>query len=74
MAFYGLSAAIPTTIGPVLAGLILDNFNPTCCGIWAVRCALFLRWAFMPSITSLGHRNVLLFIQLRPERRAARSL
>jgi MFS family permease len=28
MAVYGLSAAIPTTIGPGLAGLILDNFNP----------------------------------------------
>jgi MFS family permease len=28
MAVYGLSAAIPTTIGPVLAGLVLDNLNP----------------------------------------------
>jgi len=28
MAVYGLSAAIPTTLGPGLAGLILDNFNP----------------------------------------------
>jgi MFS family permease len=28
MAVYGLSAAIPTTIGPGLAGLILDNFDP----------------------------------------------
>jgi MFS family permease len=28
MAVYGLSAAIPTMIGPGLAGLILDNFNP----------------------------------------------
>jgi MFS family permease len=28
MAVYGLSAAIPTTIGPGLAGLILDNYNP----------------------------------------------
>ena len=28
MAVYGLSAAIPTTIGPGLAGLILDNLNP----------------------------------------------
>jgi MFS family permease len=27
MAVYGLSAAIPTTIGPGLAGLILDNYN-----------------------------------------------
>jgi MFS family permease len=28
MAVYGLSAAIPTMLGPGLAGLILDNFNP----------------------------------------------
>lgn len=28
MAVYGLSAAIPTTVGPVLAGLVLDNLNP----------------------------------------------
>jgi MFS family permease len=28
MAVYGLSAAIPSTLGPGLAGLILDNFNP----------------------------------------------
>jgi MFS family permease len=28
MAVYGLAAAIPTTLGPGLAGLILDNFNP----------------------------------------------
>ena len=28
MAVYGLAAAIPTTFGPGLAGLILDNFNP----------------------------------------------
>ena len=28
MAVYGLSAAIPTTLGPGLAGLILDNYNP----------------------------------------------
>jgi MFS family permease len=28
MAVFGLSSIIPTTIGPGLAGLILDNFNP----------------------------------------------
>jgi len=28
MAVYGLSAAIPTTLGPGLAGLVLDNLNP----------------------------------------------
>ena len=28
MAVYGLSAAIPTMLGPGLAGLILDNLNP----------------------------------------------
>ena len=38
MAVYGLSAAIPTTIGPGLAGLILDNFNPNL--LWYVGGAL----------------------------------
>ena len=28
MAVFGLSWAIPATIGPSLAGLILDNYNP----------------------------------------------
>jgi len=28
MAFYGLSAAFPAMLGPGLAGLVLDNFNP----------------------------------------------
>ncbi|MBN2555839.1 MAG: MFS transporter [Anaerolineales bacterium] len=37
MAFFGLSWAIPSTIGPLAAGLIMDNFNPNwvwyACGI-----------------------------------------
>jgi MFS family permease len=28
MAVYGLAWAIPATIGPAAAGLILDNYNP----------------------------------------------
>jgi MFS family permease len=38
MAVYGLSAAIPSTIGPGLAGLILDNYNPNL--LWYVGGAL----------------------------------
>ena len=37
MAFFGLSWAIPSTIGPLAAGLIMDNYNPNwvwyACGI-----------------------------------------
>ena len=40
MAGYGLSAAIPTTIGPGLAGLILDNYNPNL--VWYIGGALCL--------------------------------
>ena len=40
MAVYGLSAAIPTTIGPGLAGLILDNYNPNL--VWYIGGALCL--------------------------------
>ncbi len=38
MAVYGLSAAIPTTLGPGLAGLILDSYNPNL--LWYVGGAL----------------------------------
>ena len=38
LAVYGMSAAIPSTIGPGLAGLILDNFNPNL--LWYVGGAL----------------------------------
>jgi MFS family permease len=38
MAVYGLSAAIPSTLGPGLAGLILDNYNPNL--LWYVGGAL----------------------------------
>jgi MFS family permease len=40
MAVFGLSWAIPSTIGPGLAGLILDNFNPNL--LWYVGGALCL--------------------------------
>lgn len=38
MAVFGLSWAIPSTIGPGLAGLVLDNFNPNL--LWYVGGAL----------------------------------
>ena len=44
MAVFGLSWAIPSTIGPGLAGLILDNFNPNL--LWYVGGALCLVSAF----------------------------
>ncbi len=44
MAVFGLSWAIPSTIGPGLAGLILDNFNPNL--LWYIGSALCLVSAF----------------------------
>ncbi|MGD0877109.1 MAG: MFS transporter [Anaerolineales bacterium] len=52
MAVFGLASIIPTTIGPGLAGLILDNFNPnllwylggTLCIISALGFYLLHRW------------------------------
>jgi len=37
MAFYGLAWSIPSTVGPLAAGLIFDNFNPN--WVWYI-CAL----------------------------------
>jgi MFS family permease len=38
MAVFGLSWAIPSTLGPSAAGLILDNFNPNL--LWYIGGAL----------------------------------
>jgi MFS family permease len=46
MAVFGLSWAVPSTIGPGLAGLILDNFNPNL--LWYVGGALCI-------ISALGY-------------------
>ena len=40
MAIFGMSWAIPSTVGPTLAGLILDNFDPNY--LWYASCVLCL--------------------------------
>lgn len=48
MAMYGFSWTIPTALGPLAAGLIMDNYNPVwlwvACGILAMVAALGFLW------------------------------
>jgi MFS family permease len=69
MAVYGLSWAIPSTIGPGAAGYILDNYNPNL--LWyigGVLC-LFAVFGFYILHLKLGKRER--FIAAAPEPQAA---
>lgn len=48
MAIYGFSWTIPASLGPLAAGLIIDNYNPNllwvACGILATVAALGFFW------------------------------
>jgi MFS family permease len=58
MAVFGLSWAIPSTIGPALAGLILDNYNPNylwyASGILCFLAVLGFLWLHQASRERLG--------------------
>ena len=62
MAVYDLGWTIPATFGPVLAGLILDNFNPDL--LWALGgslCALSAVW-FLALHRWLGAQKRFIFV------------
>lgn len=62
MAIFGMSWAIPSTVGPTLAGLILDNFNPNylwyASGVLCLLAVLGFLWLHGAAQERLGQAQV----------------
>lgn len=61
MAFYGFSWILPTAVGPLAAGLIMDNYNPNwvwyACGISMMMSAAIFTWLQIKSSDRFAHIN-----------------
>jgi len=69
MAMYGLSWALPATVGPAAAGYILDNFNPNL--LWYLGGLLTLVSAFSFYVLHMRLKNQERFAPAPPEGAAA---